>query len=61
MVEKRKYDPGEIHEKLRNMFINMGIDVPDNVQPRRIIVHGEHGEVIEDRVIGIKPPEKKNV
>ena len=61
MVEKRKYDREEMRKILRNMFINMGFVVPDNVQPRRIIVHGEHGKIIEDRIIGEKPLEKKNV
>ena len=61
MVKKRKYDRGEMREKLRNMFINIGIEVPDNVQPRRIIVHGEHGKIIEDRIIGEKHLEKKNI
>ena len=60
MNEKRKYDREEMRDKLRNMFMNMGIDVPEDLEPRRVVVHGEHGEIIEDRVLGERPKEKGN-
>ena len=55
MRKKRHYDHEEIQVKLRNMFLRLGFPAPDEVKPRRIIVHGEHGEIIEDRVIGLNP------
>lgn len=61
MKEKRKYDHQEIDTKVKNMFLRLGFPVPEEAKPRRIVVHGEHGEIIEDHIIGKKPEEKDNV
>ena len=61
MRKKRRYDHDQIHTKVRNMFLRMGFPVPDEAMSRRIIVHGEHGEILEERVIGLKTKDEERL
>ena len=60
MKEKRKYDRDEIRKKVRNMFLNMGIEVPD-IKGMKVIVHGDHGEIVKEYWLGEKSEEKSDV
>ena len=50
-MKKRRYERDEIRRKVRNMFLNMGIDVPD-LQGMKVIVHDDNGVVVEEYYLG---------
>lgn len=53
MIKKtRKRSKAEIRIAVRDMLRGLGFDTPDDVKPRRIVVHDDHDRVIESYMIG---------
>lgn len=61
MIKKtRKRSKAEIRIGVRDMLRGLGFDTPDDIGPRRIVVHDDSGKVIEDYVIGCSDFDKSD-
>lgn len=43
----------ERRSAMRDMLRGLGVDVPDDVEPRRVVVHGDDGQVITSYWLGL--------
>lgn len=60
MTEKRKYTREEMQTRVRDMLRGLGVDVPDKLPRRKVVVHDDNGRVVKSYWVGCDKDEEEN-